>query len=900
MPTTDNSSRMTTQEDEVRVKLSLVSKIHDLLKTPESQTQQDQQENSASQTDENNGYLLVPFGPERYLTAWVLLTRLDQNDLDNVWQQYGRSVLEPYAVEELLQYGIKLQEGESLDSEKEGSPPNELCADNSGENRSLPASRGLYLRLVAQVMVQLSNSTSVPSWACSSTSSLLGPALVKEWQRFSSDNNSGDSNPSQVAKSNPVSVHLDVLRALEVWIEQDPKKIAEMNVLEIIWYHYISLATQIESSSSQATTSFESKESCDYPAKEKDGDTECRRDWELMSQTLLGILEGTNTIGATASNNASNDDAIHMTLLNLWHEMVITIFQSYGNDSLPDTLLSHIIEWTTHPKHIHLLPPTASQAWHEWILSMIQTRIAFDKPFRVQLFQQTRIIEQMNQLLLAYVVSPTEDNHNITGGFSSNNHSQNSSLRALAWQTMVTLVESCGWQWVLMVTMSKNLTNKDSPSSATSTTRSGTSSSSRLGMASNLCTWIRLANGEWRIQLQAVQNSGNNETSTSTTPATADRTSDTSTHQQIIWQQATGLPVGNACARLLIGVVHFCVQLEEEKHHPRRRLPSLSVDALLHLKTSLQGALFTTVEYLQERQRESSYDNDDDGWNDFYDNPKRTSSTSATAAAASFEPIAIRLLGTLLMEVDIWMLQPDETTAGPTNTLSGASSDGSSPTVATTELIQGILDCLQYILPDSQDYSLLPGLVSILAGAEEQIKSNPRQVAAAMSGLWDPLVDYLEGYWQRDTTSSSSSLGDKLNDSVAWACSCTEMYVSLDSPNEVTTDPTFSASSTVVRHRHRRLALGLIEWIQTVLQVDSQELWTPPSQTTTKSKSSSTRLTLHKLQSYLSLAVGCYMTLSKSGEQPPGEHESRVIFRALQVCEMQQASTPSMSRLDVP
>jgi hypothetical protein len=208
------------------------------------------------------------------------------------------------------------------------------------------------------------------------------------------------------------------------------------------------------------------------------------------------------------------------------------------------------------------------------------------------------------------------------------------------------------------------------------------------------------------------------------------------------WLQATALPVGDACARLLISVVQYLVKLEEEPH---RML--LSIEALLHFREALEQTLCTTVEYLQSIEGNGSFSN-----------------------------MAIRLFGTLLIEVDIWDLM--------------VKGKHSSPEI--------ILKCLEKILPTVEDYSLLPGLVNILGDAESEPKKHDQLV-----GLWEPLVDHLEGFWQQDT----KALSERMDDTVAWACSCTELWATLDS------------ASVTSNTKKRRLTMALIEWIQGVLQV---------------------------------------------------------------------------------
>jgi hypothetical protein len=308
-----------------------------------------------------------------------------------------------------------------------------------------------------------------------------------------------------------------------------------------------------------------------------------------------------------------------------------------------------------------------------------------------------------------------------------------------------------------------------------------------LGNSTTLCTWIRLASGEWRIQLQQT-----------TATTTKNSRASTSTTGNAAWLQAISLPVGHTCARLLMSVVQFLVQLEEQPH----QMP-LSLEALLHLRQSLEQALWTTVEYLST--------NDDDDSN-----------------SKSFSTTAIRLLGTLLMEVDIWDLMEKE-------------QHDSTP--------QAILECLETILPTiEQDYSLLPGLVNILGDAE----SDSEKQGQLVKHLSEPLVEYLEEFWKRDI-----GLAERLDDTIPWACTCTELWASLE-------DDDFSSK--------RRLAIALIEWIQGVV-VDPNDLIQQ-------------QIALSRLQSYLSSVLGCYMTLSKDREQPPREHESRVIRRALQLCDM--------------
>jgi hypothetical protein len=623
------------------------------------------------------------YSQERTLVAWILLSRLADDELDNTWQEHATSLFIPWATHWLP----------------------EACQES-------PETCDLYLRLVAQVTGRLEEFPSV-----------LGKSLFQVWQ--------------QRPLASPM-VHVDVLSSLQVWMEQDTAEAEASGVLGTIWNHY---ARHVHVQPPEETENTKKEE----PQPPKDIDDSDDKDWKVLGQTLESIL---NDASSVQPKNA----------MNAWHETILGMIQSYSQDLLPDFMLGSVLEWMATQSSSLL--PSIRMGWHEWFLTLIQTRVPYDEPLRRILLQPSNasnLTSYMTQLLLAHIVSP-DPTHAAT--------------RALAWQATVVLVESCGWNWMLQ-TDSKT-------------------ASSALGAGTHLCTFVRLASGEWRIQLQQEASTSNDNNASA-------------------WQQATGLALGHACARLLLGVVQYCAQLEDSPH----RMP-LSSDALMHLKQSLQDALWTTVEYLQEGEEDD-------------------------AETKSFTLIATQLLGTLLTEVDVWSYQE-------TNDEDG---DSSSP-------VQGILACLKtsmFLGDHSQEnYAIwLPGLAHLLGNAED----DPSRVAQ-LTGMWEPFIEFLQNYWQRDDDSETSKLAERLDDSVAWACSCTEYIVALHGTE-------------------RRLALAIVEWIQQVLakvETSRQELHND-------------KALFQTLQSYLSLAIGCYMTLSQGQDKEPGKHESRVIFRALQLCEVQ-------------
>jgi hypothetical protein len=678
---------------------------------------------------------------ERYLVAWVLLTRLDQDDLDRAWKEH-HTVLESFAIDLL-----RIDEDE--EEEEEDKPP---------QQQRHEVELYLYLRLVAQVTARL---TDYPG--------ALGQAIFKAWKTTSTSSSTAhdDSSPSADTVDIDFSIDLhisntnmDVCTSLDKFLESDPAMADELGIVEYIWKIYINttpsllLDTNADPGADPSTAKTTTEPHKQQEATTNKNDTKEEQEWNLMGQTLTSLLNKTHTDYSITA----------------WHELILGLVQSHGTELWPDGLISSLLTWMAQP------PPTVRPAlrvaWHEWFLSLVQARLLQNNPtFRLLLLKDPKSVQQLQHLLLAHVISPDGD----------------PALRAMAWQTVVALVETSGWNWMMTTQQQQQ---QQQPGNT-------------LGKATLLCTWIRLASGEWRIQLQTPPDSA-------------------------LWQ-ATALPVGHGCARLLQSVVQYCVELSSSTVDPGASSSSscsmpLSHEALLHLRTSLEQALWTTTEYL-------------------------SISTSSPEERTSLFHVALSLLGTLLMEVDIWDLL------------------GQNNNITTTNRPQSpepILECLQTILGDAQDPSLLPGLVHILGDAEDDAEKQGQLQAL---GIWEPLLEYLEWYWHCEW----------VDESVAWACPCTELWAAGASPAQ-----------------RRRLSLAVLAWIQHVLQQQPQPqqmvVSSSDAEDTTSTSSSSQQqganhTTTNIPKSHLSLALGCYMTLSQDRAEAPKEHESRVILRALQWCE---------------
>jgi hypothetical protein len=126
------------------------------------------------------------------------------------------------------------------------------------------------------------------------------------------------------------------------------------------------------------------------------------------------------------------------------------------------------------------------------------------------------------------------------------NDAHDSSLRTLAWSSLAMSIQASGWNWLLH-----------------------SSVTSRLGKAHSMCTFIRLAAGEWKIQLErALQEA-----------TLAEET-------RIILQ---------TCAQIIADGLTYLQQIASDEDVMSN---SFSPEASLHLRRSMEEAMHTIVEFL--------------------------------------------------------------------------------------------------------------------------------------------------------------------------------------------------------------------------------------------------------------------------------------------------------------
>jgi len=278
--------------------------------------------------------------------------------------------------------------------------------------------------------------------------------------------------------------------------------------------------------------------------------------------------------------------------------------------------------------------------------------------------------EDVTRLVLACVVSTSTT-------------TESEDLRSLAWSVVTSLVDAWGWGWLV------------------GTNPSTDDSSTKLGRGSKLCTLLRLASGELSIQL-GLQ-----------TMVTDDERAPESR-----------LRIVQACSKFMMQVLGLVVQLadamdedvgdDDDVDGPTTI--SLSSEALLHVRRSLEDAMYSSAQYLgiAEKIREVQQE--------------------------AIDVAVIQLLGGLLSEFDIFEKQYfDPTPAAKQSQDQDGGSNG-----RQNEVLSGVRAALDNRYIEAQQ-SLLPGLLALIAtceGDESRIS-----LLNEFDILGEPLVNFMKSYW---------------------------------------------------------------------------------------------------------------------------------------------------------
>ena len=264
----------------------------------------------------------------------------------------------------------------------------------------------------------------------------------------------------------------------------------------------------------------------------------------------------------------SKNDGVGVESIVLWLERALkNLYLSSKGEPIEQSKNQQLTEKRSNYSLQHL-PQDIQRSWHETLL--LFTKVLPAHPSFLGMLNTIRI--PVVQLILAHIVSPIGTD-------------TSEELRLLAWTACATWVDRLeGYDWMLVDDMNTKT------SSSVPIPVDVKASSKSIGSAAYLCAMIRLASGEWRIQLGFRLSIREGEIQPK------QRSSDE--HRMGIMQ---------GCAQVLASLVSYLTKIAEDiekKDRDKKRF--ISPEALLHLKDSLEDGLQATANYLFQIAQASS------------------------------------------------------------------------------------------------------------------------------------------------------------------------------------------------------------------------------------------------------------------------------------------------------
>ncbi|KAL3931568.1 MAG: hypothetical protein SGARI_004174 [Bacillariaceae sp.] len=269
------------------------------------------------------------------------------------------------------------------------------------------------------------------------------------------------------------------------------------------------------------------------------------------------------------------------------------------------------------------------------------------------LLNDPKAMEALQTILMAHVVSPDPN-----------------ALRADAWQTMGSMiVSSCrhhgknkvsnAWTTKWMMMTMKN------GSSASSSSKNNPKQKQQQQAATPpppllpiICTWARLASGEWKIQLEHMAaSSASAAAAGGDAAATVNSLTNSTSNNRNNNDNDNNMAILDGCAKTIMSVVDFLLTLEDRPDQAAAApsLLLLNATALLHIKESLDEAFAVTTEYI------ATVDNGDDDHDDNGDDSQGHGEES-DSARSSTKAVVRELWCQLLPELEMEAIQGLEST----------------------------------------------------------------------------------------------------------------------------------------------------------------------------------------------------------------------------------------------
>jgi hypothetical protein len=298
---------------------------------------------------------------------------------------------------------------------------------------------------------------------------------------------------------------------------------------------------------------------------------------------------------------------------------------------------------------------------------------------------------------------------------SSNVSKSTGNMHLLAWTACAAWVDRMqSYYWTIFDKEASN-TNPSLPAGF----KMG-SSSKGLGAASQLCALVRLASGEWRIQLGyrlTKQEEAGTSLHASSQSTDKDRAGIIQATSQIL-------------AVLVIFLGELADALEDRQMRPNKQ-HSISPDALLHLRDSLEDTLQATSNYLCH-----------------------LSKLSPIPRLDAEDVVCVQLLGMLLSNFDVFDAQAK---------------------IDTDE----ILVAVGFAMSHCEDNQAQAQVITSLLGIMEMAKDDTCRVLLLKERnlLGEDLLSFLQKYWENMIYMTKEF--SNFESSLPWACQLTETWFSI-------------------------------------------------------------------------------------------------------------------------
>lgn len=434
---------------------------------------------------------------ERFLVAWILLTRLSQEQLDRAWEKYGNSL--SYFANCML---TNIDNNIDIVDDDHAMPKN--GSDSGHDFLSI-----CCIRLLCQVMARLKTPPSKD----------LRRKLYNSWKHMSTTKiakNVAENSPAtattKLLNSTIIALNVDVCSVFLVWMERDVPFFQPEIIMKDVWKTYIAAHAIVKKSAAFHEQENRRKQNENASIETK---SEFKNNDEIIMFNVFESVLGRPTDTEKIHNDSDGDIYTIVTL----QRLIFVIFELLGTKCVPEELVRNILRWCCQNNQEEGFSPDLRDLWHGWLMKNIGECVS-KQTTPSTLLRDPVMMDAIQTIALAHIVSP-------------NRHA----LRTMAWQSISQIMKAYSWDWI-----------------------------QESSMKTSICTWCRLACGEWKIQLERDKN--------------------------LASERSSRLSILDGCGRVIISVVQYLVDDRSNK------LIHLETKSHLTMKQSLEETLSSTSTYL--------------------------------------------------------------------------------------------------------------------------------------------------------------------------------------------------------------------------------------------------------------------------------------------------------------